>query len=86
MSFYTHAVGFAVIGVSLILAQLGAPYMGLAAMLAIAVYYVAVLKRGYGRGWMKTVWTAVMSGTLYLLVFFSVLMTIVSNIVWRAAA
>lgn len=86
LSFYTHAAAFAVIGLSLILAQFGAPYMGAAAFLAIAVYYVAALKRAYGRGWIKTVWTALVSGVLYLLVFLTILMTITSNIVWNAAA
>src|SRR5690606_24005656 len=86
LSFYTHAAGFAVIGVSLILAQFGAPYMGVAAFLAIAVYYVAALKRAYGRGWIKTLWTGLASGGLYLLIFLTVLMTITSNIVWQAAA
>jgi hypothetical protein len=86
LSFYMHAAGFAVIGVSLILAQFGAPYMGAAAFMAIAVYYIAALKRTYGRGWIKTVWTGLASGALYLLVFLTILMTITSNIVWKAAA
>lgn len=86
LSFYTHAAGFAVIGLSLILAQFGVPYMGLAAMVVMAVYYIAVLKRAYARGWVKTIWTSVMSGALYFAVLFSVLLAILSNIVWQATA
>ena len=86
LAFYTHAAGFAVIGLSLILAQFGAPYMGVAAAIALPVYYIAVLKRAYGRGWIKTLWTALVSGVLYMVVLFSILLTILSNIVWRATA
>ncbi len=86
LAFYTHAAGFAVIGLSLILAQFGAPYMGVAAAIALPVYYIAVLKRAYGRGWIKTLWTALMSGVLYMTVLFSILLTIMSNIVWSATA
>lgn len=86
LAFYTHAAGFAMIGLSLILTQLGAPLMGAAAMLANAIYYVAALKRAYGRGWIKTLWTGLVSGVLYLLVFLMILMTITTNIVWKAVS
>ncbi|WP_375201454.1 DUF3667 domain-containing protein [Hyphococcus sp.] len=86
LSFYTHAAGFAAIGLSLILAQFGAPYMGAAAAIALPIYYFAVLKRAYGRSWIKTIWTALMSGVLYMTVLFSILVTILSNIVWQATA
>jgi hypothetical protein len=86
LSFYSHAVSFAVIGTSLILTQLGAPYMGFAAFLVIAAYYIAALKRAYGRGWIKTLWSASMSAALYILVFLTILLTITSNIVWTASA
>ncbi|WP_428407581.1 DUF3667 domain-containing protein [Hyphococcus sp.] len=86
LSFYTHAAGFAVIGLSLILTQLGAPYMGLAAFAIMSVYYIAVLKRAYGRGWVKTIWTAAMSGVLYLSILFGIVTAILLNIVWQATA
>lgn len=86
LAFYAHAAGFAIIGLSLILAQFGAPHMGLIAFAALGAYYLAALKSAYGRGWIKTVWTALMSGAIYISVLFIVVMTIVSNIVWRAAA
>lgn len=86
LSFYTHAAGFAVIGLSLILAQFGAPYMGVAATVVMSVYYIAVLKGAYGRGWVKTVWTSIASGVLYMTVLFAILLTILTNIVWQATA
>ncbi|MBB5517938.1 DUF3667 domain-containing protein [Amphiplicatus metriothermophilus] len=86
LSFYTHAAGFAVIALALLGAQLGASYMGLAASAAIGVYYVAALKRAYGRGWLKTLWTAAASGALYLGVLLTIVMAIVSHVIWRATA
>jgi hypothetical protein len=86
LSFYSHAVGFAIIGLSLILAQFGAPMMGYAAFLGIGIYYVAELKKTYKRGWVKTIWTALISGGLYLLILLSIIVTIMSNIVWQATA
>ena len=43
-----------------------------------------VLKRAYGRGWIKTVWTASMSGFLYLTILFTIILVVVSDIVWKA--
>jgi hypothetical protein len=86
LSFYSHAVGFALIGSSLILTQFGAPHMGYAAFAAISIYYVAALKRIYRRGWVKTIWTAAMSGMIYLFILMAIVVTIMSNVVWRAAA
>ncbi|HOP18440.1 MAG TPA: DUF3667 domain-containing protein [Amphiplicatus sp.] len=86
LSFYSHAAGFAVIGASLILARFGAPFMGAAAFVIMAVYYIAELKRTYGRGWVKTLWTAAMSGMIYLFTLFGIVIAILSNIVWRATA
>lgn len=85
LSLYTHAVSFVIIGAALILAQAGVPYTGYIASVGVAAYYLVALKRGYGRGWIKTVWTALMSGLLYLGVLLTVVMTIVSNIAWQAA-
>ena len=86
LSFYSHAVGFATIGLSLILAQFGAPYMGYAAFVCIGAYYLLALKKAYGRGWVKTVWTALISGGIYLFILLAIIITIMSNIVWRSAA
>lgn len=85
-SLYVHSAGFAFVGLGLILGQLGVPFMGLVAFVCIAVYYLMTLKRAYGRGWVKTVWTTPMSGLLYLLILLGVVTVIASNIVWRATA
>lgn len=85
LSLYTHAAGFTIIGVSLVIAQLGVPYIGLAAVLIVAVYYIAALKRAYGRGWIKTVWTALVTSFLYVVILLTVLMAIITNIIWAAA-
>lgn len=85
MSFYTHATGFAVVGLALILGQFGLPQSGVFAFLAMAVYYVMALKRAYGRGWIKTLWTAGWSSFLYISVLMSVVLAIVSRVMWQAA-
>ncbi|MEO1252007.1 MAG: DUF3667 domain-containing protein [Pseudomonadota bacterium] len=86
LSFYTHAVGFAVIALSLVAAQFGAPLMGLAAFTVIAIYYVAALKRAYGRGWTKTLWTASISGLIYIVILLTILTATLSSLVWQATA
>ncbi len=86
LSFYTHATAFRIIALALILGQYGVPFTGSGAFLAIAIYYFAALKRAYGRGWIKTIWTALMSGLIYWVILFSVVMAIVSNIIWQASA
>jgi len=86
LSLYIHAVNFVIVGFSLILTQIGVPFAGYAAALLIAVYYVIAIKRAYNRGWAKTLWTAWSSSTVYIMVFSIVLITIVSNVVWRAVA
>ncbi|MEQ8179995.1 MAG: DUF3667 domain-containing protein [Amphiplicatus sp.] len=79
LSLYTHAVGFAVIGIAVIFVQFGLRAAFPAAMAVFAVYFMMALKRAYGRGWVKTVWTGLMSGLLYLTILVSVVMTIVVN-------
>ncbi len=79
MSLYSHAVGFAVIGIAVVLVQFGLHAAFPAAMAAFAVYFMLALKRAYGRGWVKTIWTGLMSGFLYLTILVSIVMTIVVN-------
>lgn len=86
LSLYTHAVGFAIISLALILAQFGVPFTGFAAFALIAAYFLVALKRAYGRGWIKTVWAASLSGLIYLGIFLSVVMTLITNIAWQATA
>lgn len=85
LSLYTHAVVFALISIALILAQIGVPYTGAASFVVAAVYYLIALKRAYGRGWVKTAWTAFMSGFVYLMILFTIVLAVVSSIVWKAA-
>ena len=85
-SLYSHAAAFAIVGIAVFLTQLGVPETGLLAVLGLTAYYVAALKRAYGRGWTKTLWTTFMSGFFYFLILFSAVLYIVSRIIWRAAA
>ena len=85
LSLYSHAAGFAIVGLAVVLTQLGVPQVGPIATVAIFAYFVAALRRGYGRGWIKTLWTASMASFLYIIILFSAVMYIVSQIIWRAA-
>ena len=85
-SLYAHAVGFVIVGFGLIVGQLGTPIAGVLATLGVAFYYVAALKGAYRRGWAKTIWTATGSGAIYMLALMAILVSIVSNVVWRATA
>lgn len=50
LSLYVHAVNFAIVGAALILGQFGAPQIGAAAVVIVAIYYVTALKRAHKRG------------------------------------
>lgn len=86
LSLYVHSVNFLIVGSALLLTQLGIPFAGYVAALAISIYYIAALKRAYNRGWVKTIWTALSSGLVYLLVFFVILLSIMSRVLWGIAA
>lgn len=86
LSFYSHAIAFAVVGVALIATQFGAAFAGPIAMVVLFAYLLRSIKRAYGRGWIKTVWTALAGGTLYLIVLLGVMLSIVSTILLRAMA
>ena len=79
-SLYAHAGAFLIVGAALLAAQFGAPGMALAAPLALFVHYFVGLKRAYKRGWIKTTWTAIASGGLYMFVLTIALFAIVSKI------
>lgn len=85
LSLYSHAMGFAIIGVAILLGQFGVPGVFPVAMSALGVYFVAALKRAYGRGWIKTVLTSVFAGLIYFLALTSVVGSIIANQIWRAA-
>ena len=84
-SLYIHAVNFVIVGAALVLGQVGLPATGVMAILVGVIYYVIAIKQAYGRGWAKTIWTAIGSMSLYSMVFSIILLTIVSRIVWQAA-
>jgi len=79
---YIHAAMFSIVGIAILLGQASFPHMGLVAFLAIAVYFILGLKRTYRRGWLKTIWTALLGGALYSLILTSAVTAIVLNIVW----
>ncbi|GJL94032.1 MAG: hypothetical protein DHS20C05_04370 [Hyphococcus sp.] len=81
LSLYGHAVGFAIIGAAIFVMQIGVPYVGLAALLGMMVYYTLAIKRAYGRGWIKTTYSTLMSGFFYLLILVSIVIAIVTQIV-----
>lgn len=85
LSLYSHAMGFAIIGIAILLGQFGVPGVFPVAMAALGAYFVAALKRAYGRGWIKTVLTSVFAGLTYFLALTSVVGSIIANQIWRAA-
>lgn len=76
---YSHAAAFAVIGLAIIAAQLGVPGVFTTASAAIALYFFLAIKRGYGRGWIKSLWTSIGAGALYLLALVSIIGGVMSN-------
>lgn len=86
LSLYSHAAGFAIIGIAIFLAQFGVPHVFPAAMAALALYFIAAMKRAYRRGWTKTVLSSVFIAFFYTAVLASIVGTIIANQIWRAAA
>lgn len=81
MSLYSHAVAFALVGIAILLTQAGVPYGGLGAGIGLFLYSVMALKKAYGRGWVKTIYSAAMIGFLYLIVLSAAVMFIVWQII-----
>lgn len=86
LSLYSHATGFAVFGAAIILGQFGVPQIFPVAVAALGVYFILALKRAYGRGWIKTVWTFLAGSLLYLIILVSIVSAIIANGIWTAAA
>ncbi|OFX00152.1 MAG: hypothetical protein A3E78_06070 [Alphaproteobacteria bacterium RIFCSPHIGHO2_12_FULL_63_12] len=86
LSLYSHATGFAIIGTAIIFAHFGAQGTFAAAMTIFGVYFIAALKRAYGRGWVKTIYSGLFAGLIYLIVLSTTVGVIISNQIWRAAA
>jgi len=84
LSLYSHAVGFVLVGAAIVAAQAGVPVAGAAASAALLVYLALALKRAYGRGWIKTIYTAFMAGLLYQMILVTVVIAIVTNVVLQS--
>lgn len=76
---YAHAAAFAIIGLAVIAAQLRLPHVFTAASVALGLYFIIAIKRGYGRGWIKSAWTGVAAGLIYLFILSGAVMGIISN-------
>ena len=82
LSFYSHAVAFVVVGIGIILAQAGLTFAAPLVALVLLAYSILALKRAYGRGWIKTLWTALMGSFIYLIILLSSVLGIVGSVVW----
>ena len=78
---YGHAVGFVVVGAMVLLSAAGVPLLGFAAALALFVYGICAVKISYGRGWIKTIWTALAGSAIYFIVLFLIVVAIVFRII-----
>ncbi len=86
LSLYSHATAFAILGGAILLAQFGVPNVFPVAMILLAVYMVAALRRAYNRGWIKTIYSSAFAGLVYLVILSLIVGSIIANQVWRAAA
>lgn len=78
-SLYAHATAFAIIGIAIVAAQLGLPGVFTAANIALALYFIIAVKRGYRRGWIKSVWTGVGVSLIYVIALVSMVGAFMSN-------
>lgn len=78
-SLYAHSTAFAIIGIAIVAAQLGLPSVFIAANIALALYFIVAVKRGYKRGWIKSVWTGIGAGALYVIALVSIVGSVMSN-------
>ncbi len=78
-SLYAHATAFAIIGLAVVAVQLGLPSVFTASSIALALYFIVAIKRGYRRGWIKSVWTGLGAGFLYLTVLSLAVIALISN-------
>ena len=82
---FAHATAFAIIGLAIIAAQLRLPNVFAAASIALGLYFILAIKRGYGRGWIKSVWTGLGAGVLYIIVLSTAVVSLISNQVLQGA-
>jgi len=86
LSLYSHAAGFAIFGAAILLGQFGAPQMLPVSVVLLGLYFTLALKRAYGRGWIKTLWTSGMSAFLYFVILVSIVTSIIGERIWTSAA
>ena len=86
LSLYSHAIGFAIIGAAILLGQFGVPQMLPASIVLLGLYYTMALKRAYGRGWIKTLWTSSQSAFIYMVILVVIVTTIIGEKIWMTAA
>lgn len=84
-SLHLHAALFLITGLGVIAAQFNAPSVGLIVTCALFLYLVATLKNAYQRGWIKTIYSAVMISQLYFVVLSAIVLFIMSRILIDAA-
>jgi hypothetical protein len=84
-SLYAHATAFAIIGLAVVAVQLGLPNVFTASSIALALYFIVAIKRGYKRGWIKSVWTGFGAGLLYLIVLSVAVVGLISNQILQGA-
>ncbi len=80
-SLYGHSVAFALVGLAVIATQLGIPFAGLVTALGLFIYFVLAMKRAYGRGWVKTIYSSVMVNIFYMLILFTIVILITAKII-----
>lgn len=78
-SLYAHATAFAIIGLAVVAVHLSLPNVFAASSVALALYFVIAIKRGYNRGWIKSVWTGIGAGFLYITVLSIAVVGLISN-------
>lgn len=84
-SLYGHAVGFVIMGLAITAGQFGVGNVLPVTLVALSAYFVAGLKRGFGRSLVRTILSTLLAGFAYLSVLAVALAAIVSREIWRAA-
>ncbi|HBS30942.1 MAG TPA: hypothetical protein DEA40_04260 [Parvularcula sp.] len=84
-SLYAHATAFAIIGIAVAAVQLGLPHIFTASSIALALYFIVAIRRGYKRGWIKSLWTCFVAGVLYIIVLSAALVGLISNEILQGA-
>ena len=83
LALYSHAVGFVIVGLAVLLGQAGVQFAGPLAGVALFAYFLIALRRAYKRGWLKTVFTAVSIAVIYQGLLALAVLTILSRIIFQ---